>query len=170
MSCTPANRQTHATRRKRIPAHVREGQDGTSGRERLTAPAAYYMVCKVLGTIHTNNKSDEVRAHHHQNVEDSANSTAVAIPPLFAKLHTENRKKKASKKWTRSQCTEYRGSNGARTIEGGSAFLAITSGKMKSATSQPHAKSLGLRSCQRATNVKINTLVATSLCAPPSGM
>jgi hypothetical protein len=52
------------------------------------------LVCKVLGTIRTNNKSDEVRAHHHQNVEDSANSTAVAIPPLFAKLRTENREDK----------------------------------------------------------------------------
>jgi hypothetical protein len=49
------------------------------------------LVCKVLGTIHANNKSDEVRAHHHQNIEDSTNSTAVAIPPLFAELRTENR-------------------------------------------------------------------------------
>ena len=39
---------------------------------------AFQLVCKVLGTIHTNNKSDEVRAHHHQSVDDPANCTKVA--------------------------------------------------------------------------------------------
>jgi hypothetical protein len=60
--------------------------------------------------------------------------------------------------------------NGARTIDGGSSFLAITSERMKRTAGQPHPKSLGLRSCQRATNVKINKLVAASLCVPQSGM
>ena len=33
MSRTPTNRQTHVTKRKRLLAHVREGQDSTSGRD-----------------------------------------------------------------------------------------------------------------------------------------
>lgn len=56
---------------------------------RLTTPATHYLVSKVLGTIHANNKSDEVCTHHHQNIEDTTNSTAVAIPPFFAKLCME---------------------------------------------------------------------------------
>jgi len=49
------------------------------------------LVRKVLGAIHTNNKSDEVRAHHQQNIEDTPDSTQVAIPPPFPKLRTENK-------------------------------------------------------------------------------
>ena len=77
------------------------------------------MVSRVLGTIHTNNKSDEVCTHHHQNVEDSTNNIEVAKPPLFP----------------------ISAQNGTRTIDGETAFLAITSRRMKSPTSQLHAKS-----------------------------
>ena len=143
----------------------REGKGGIWGK-RLTAPAIDQLVCKVLGAVHTNNKADEVRAHHQQDIKDTANSTRVTIPPPFPKLRTEN---KVEKNRVRGLARGSRGDRGRRTVDGGSALLAMTSGRMKSAASQPHAKSLGLRSCQRATNVKINTLVATSRCVPPSG-
>jgi hypothetical protein len=43
-------------------------------------------VCKVLRTIHTENKPDEVRGHHQQDIEDTANGTNMTIPPPLPKL------------------------------------------------------------------------------------
>lgn len=168
MSCTPTNRQANATKRKRIPARVREGQDGTLGErdsplQLLTSWYARYWAPSMPTTNPTRFAPIIIRM--------------LKTPPIAHKWRyhhfSPNCAQKTEikgKKRAHTQCTENRGNNRARTIDGGSAFLAITSGRIKTTTSQPHAKSLGLRSCHRATNVKINTLVATSLCAPPSGM
>src|SRR6266581_2385539 len=117
-------------------------------------------MCKVLRAVHAENKPDEVGAHHQQDVEDAAGRTRVTIPPSFPKLHTKN--KEPSKKGLillRSRVV--RNLKGCRrTIDGGSTLLAMISGRMNIAASQPHANSLGLRSCHSATKVKINILVA----------
>ena len=41
---------------------------------------------EVLRAIHTENKPDQVAAHHQQDVEDTTSRTQVAIPPRFSKL------------------------------------------------------------------------------------
>jgi hypothetical protein len=127
--------------------------------KRLTAPAAERRPVYVRSRPYcTNNKSDKVRAHHQQDIEDAANNTRMTIPLPSLKLRTENKVENRVRGLVRGP----RGNRGRRTIDGVSTLLAMTSVRMKSTASQPHAKSLGLRSCQRPTNVKINALVATS--------
>jgi len=80
-------------------------------------------------------------------------------------VHTENKPNKV-----RTHHQQYvKDIASGPNIDGGSAFPAMISGRMNSTASQPHANSLGLRSCHSATKMEINALVTASRCVPLSG-
>src|ERR1700722_1996551 len=56
------------------------------------------------------------------------------------------------------------------TLDAGKMYRADSSGRMNKLTSHPHASNLNERSCQRATNEKIKTVVTATFFVPPKGI
>ena len=69
-----------------MPGHLDQRNAFQDPWTRHTGPTTNQLMQKVLCTIHTEDKTDKIRTHHHQDIEDPAYRTYVAVPPPFPKL------------------------------------------------------------------------------------
>ena len=59
---------------------------------------------------------------------------------------------------------------GRLTLDGDTKYRVANSGKMNRLTSQPHVNRVKERSCHKATNEKIRTVLQIEFFVPPRGM
>ncbi len=110
----------------------------------------------ILDSICADDKSDQVRSHHHDEIEHCSYCAYMSIPRLFSVLKRIN----VGQICAMRDCT----------LDAGKRKVAMISGRMKRLTSQPQARSLKDKSCHNATKEKTRTVVKITFFVPPRGI